>query len=193
MGTDFWGLGGIAQSPAETGQTQQVDPSYVIRETLRDPASGAYFPPQNASPTAQTAGGIGIQNVKRGFLNITTAYDPSVVGTDFQTTSTAYGVVSSELIGSLETSGRPLMVIVRGNAGIPTGYATISATINGDEITGGDGMTRVYPSNQATFFGMFVVTPSSGTQNLAMVWKTSTGGNVLMPRSCRPSLIAVEI
>lgn len=179
--------------PQDSDYSAPYDAKSAIRDSLRDGASTSNFPPQSASGTAQSASGIGIQNIKRGFLNITTAFDPSVVGVDFQTTSTAYGRVSPELAGSLETSGRPLMVIVRGNAGIPTGYATISATINGDEVTGGDGLTRVYPSNQETFFGMFVVTPRAGKQNLAMVWKTSTGGNVLMPRSCRPSLIAVEI
>ena len=192
MGTSFsWGF--PDEQTLQQNAGAPADASLVIREALRENATSSYFPPQNASPTAQNSGGLGIQNVKRGFLDLTIAYDPSVVGTDFQTTSTAYERVGTELAGSVVTSGRPLLLLVRGNAGISAGYATFSVLLNGTEVTGANGMARVFPSNQETFSGLFIVAPPAGTQNLAMVWKTSTGSTVLMPRSSRPSLIAVEI
>lgn len=184
--SNFWGF---QEKTPDKAFSAPYDTSTVIRESLRDESTTSNLPRQNASPIAQTSGGIGIQNIKRAFLNAV----PSPLGVDFQTTSTSYVRAGSELSGSVETSGRPLMLLVRGNAGISSGYATISVLLNGEEVTGGDGMSRVYPSNQETFFGMFVATPPVGTQSIAMIWKTSTGSNVLMPRSCRPSVTAVEI
>lgn len=191
MGTSFsWGF---PEEQAAQQNALPADSALLVREALRDNATSSYFPPQNASPTAQNSGGLGIQSVKRGFLDLTVPYDSTVVGTDFQTTSTSYVRIGAELSGAIVTSGRPLMLMVRGNAGISSGYATVSVLLNGTEVTGANGMTRIYPSNQDTFFGLFVVTPNAGTNNLAAVWKTSTGSTVLMPRSSRPSLIAVEI
>ncbi len=193
MGTSFsWGFPDEQALQQNTG-TPAADGTLMVRESLRENATGSFFPPQNASPTAQNAGGLGIQGVKRGFLDLTVPYDPTVVGTDYQTSSTSYARIGVELAGSIACSGRPLMLMVRGNAGIDTGYGTVSVLLNGTEVTGANGMARVFPSNQDTFFGMFVVTPDAGTNNVAAVWKTSTGGNLLMPRSSRPSLIAVEI
>jgi hypothetical protein len=188
--SNFWGF--QQQTPNEEFSAP-YDVSTVIRESLREGSTAANFPPQSASADAQSSAGLGIQNVKRAFVNLAVPYDPAVGGL-LTTTSTVYELIDDSLGGSITTSGRPLMVFLRGTAQVPSsGYVTLSVTIDGDEVTGGDGMSFVSPAFPKPFLGMFTLTPDPGTHIIRAVWKSATGSLVQMAKSSRPSLIAVEI
>jgi hypothetical protein len=186
MGTSFaWGFpedGGIQQNTAPT----PGDFEYQVRDALRASQNASTFPPQNASPTAQSDGGLGIQNVRRGFLDLRVAYDSTVVGIDFQTTSTSFTDVSTELTGTMISSGRPVMVVVRGaSTGDP---CTFTVRVDNREVTGiSSGITA-----SAKGDGIWFAQPSAGAHTYAMQWKVASG-TALMPRSYRPALTVVEI
>jgi hypothetical protein len=191
MGTSFsWGFPEDAVMQQNAGS---IDSDVVVREALRQSSSASSFPLLVASPTAQNATGLGIQNVKRGFLNLQVPFDSTVVGVDFQTNSTSFTDVNEELVGTMQTSGRPVALIVRcRESGSLTGSQTVSFSvrIGRNEVTGSEGILRLTPATSGT--GMWFATPSAGTTTFAMVWKVSAG-TAIMPRSWRPSLTVVEI
>ena len=191
MGTNFsWGL---PQQDGTTLSPTSPETEFVVREALRQGSTASSFPPQNASPDAQGSTGLGIQNVKRGFLNLQVPYDSSVVGVDFQTSSTSFADVNAELTGRMQNSGRPVALVLRcRESGSLTGsqVASFSVRIGSDEVTGSEGILRLTPSSSGT--GLWFAVPSAGTNSFAMVWKVS-GGTAIMPRSWRPSLTVVEI
>ncbi|MGA0133183.1 MAG: hypothetical protein ACO3ND_02375 [Opitutales bacterium] len=195
MGTSFtWGFpddGGVSIQPAPVSQPQSADT--IIRESLRQSVTGSFFPPLPAGAQAQRATGIGIQNIKRGFLNLQVPFDSSVVGIDFQTNSTSFVDVNQELGGTMETSGRPVALILRcRESGSLTGsqFVSFSVRIGNQEVTGSEGILRLAPATAGT--GMWFTIPPAGSTPFAMVWKVSAG-TALMPRSWRPSLTVVEI
>ncbi len=183
-----WGIA----PPQDSDYSAPYDAESAIRDSFRDGASTSNFPPQSASGTAQSAAGIGIQNIKRGFLNLVAAYDPSAP-TSFTTSSTSYVLIDDDLAGEVQTSGRPLMCFIRGIASIPTGHAQFSVMVDGREITDGDGLAFVVPSAPKAFLGMFTVDVPAGKHVVRGVYKSATGGLVTLPRSSRPAVIAVEI
>ncbi len=195
MSTQFsWGFGDqpVSAQPVP-GVMQPVDEA-AIRESLRQGTSGSFFPPLPATATAQRATGLGIQNVKRGFLNLQVPYDSTVVGVDFQTSSTSFADVNQELTGTLLTSGRPVSLTLRcRESGSLTGSQTVSFSvrIGNVEVTGSEGILRLGAGQSGTGT-WFVSEPPSGTTPFAMVWKVSAG-TAIMPRSWRPSLTVVEI
>lgn len=186
MGTNFsWGFPEEQQLVQSAG-TFTPDVSTQIQESLRLTQNASTFPPQNASPTAQNATGLGIQNVRRGFLDIRIPYDSTVVGIDFQTSSTTFTDVSSELMGTMVSSGRPVMIVVRGTS--TSAACTFTVRIDGDEVTGvSAGITT-----SAKGDGIWFATPSSGGHLYALQWKVASG-TAIMPRSYRPALTVVEI
>lgn len=189
MGTSFtWGFPDetMPASPEEVRADQQAGFESLIRESLRSSAASSYFPPQNADATAQNSGGLGIQNVKRGLLNLCIQYDSSVVGVDFQTSSTSFVDVSTQLTGQMASSGRPVMIIIRGTS---TGDAcTFTARVDTAEVTGvSAGIVTSARGN-----GIWVTTPEAGTHTYAMQWKVASG-TAVMPRSFRPALTVVEL
>lgn len=182
MGTAFsWGFPDEQTLQQNAGQ---MDPDVVVRDALRTSATTAFLTPQSASPTAQNAAGLGVQNVKRGFLDLRVAYNSSVVGVDFQTTSTSFVDVSSELTGQMVSSGRPVLIIVRAFAS----DSRISARVDSLEVTGGT--YGIAPGSVGG--GIWVVTPSAGNHTYALQWRL-TSGTALMTRESRPSLTVVEI
>ena len=191
MGTNFsWGF---PQQDGTTLSPTSPETEFVVREALRQGSTASSFPPQNASPDAQGSTGLGIQNVKRGFLNLQVPYDSSVVGVDFQTSSTSFADVNAELTGRMQNSGRPVALVLRcRESGSLTGsqVASFSVRIGSDEVTGSEGILRLTPSSSGT--ALWFAVPSAGTNSFAMVWKVS-GGTAIMPRSWRPSLTVVEI
>jgi hypothetical protein len=191
VGTNFsWGF----SEPSTTTQVQtSTETEFVVREALRQSSTASSFPPLTASASAQGSTGLGIQNIKRGFLNLQVPYDSSVVGVDFQTSSTSFADVSAELTGSMQLSGRPVAITVRcRESGSLTGsqVASFSVRIGNAEVTGSEGILRLAPSSSGT--ATWFATPDAGTSTFAMVWKVS-GGTAIMPRSWRPSLTVVEI
>lgn len=186
MGTSFaWGFPedvGIQQNAAPNPQ----DFEQQIREALRVTQNASTFPPQNASPTAQGGGGLGIQSVKRGFLDLRVAYDSTVMGIDYQTTSASFVDVGSELTGTMISSGRPVMIVVRGTS--TDAVCTFTARVDNREVTQiASGITT-----SAKGDGIWFTQPAAGTHTYAMQWKVASG-NALMPRSYRPALTVVEI
>ena len=194
MGTAFsWGFPD-EQVDALAQNAGSIMADTMIRESLRQSATASSFPPLPASSRAQNATGIGIQNIKRGLLNLQVPFDSSVVGVDFQTSSTSFTDVNQELGGILQTSGRPVALILRcRESGSLTGSQTVSFSVRmgGDEVTGSEGILRLTPATSGT--GMWVVPdPPVGSTPFAMVWRVSAG-TAIMPRSWRPSLTVVEI
>ena len=187
MGTNSfsWGFPEEQQLVQNSGSFTP-DVSTQIRESLRLTQNASTFPPQNASPTAQNATGLGIQNVRRGFLDLRIQYDSTVMGTDFQTSSTSFTDVSAELMGNMVSSGRPVMIVVRGTStGDP---CTFTVRIDNEEATGiSSGITT-----SAKGDGVWIATPSAGGHVYALQWKVASG-TAIMPRSYRPALTVVEI
>lgn len=186
MGTNSFSWGFPEEQQYQGAGTIAPDISTQIQESLRLTQNASTFPPQNASPTAQNATGLGIQNVRRGFLDLRIQYDSSVVGVDFQTSSTTFTDVSSELMGTMVSAGRPVMLVVRGTStGDP---CTFTVRIDGDEVTGvSAGITT-----SAKGDGVWFATPSAGGHLYALQWKVASG-TAIMPRSYRPALTVVEI
>lgn len=182
MSTFDWGFGVQQES---LGESIPQDIGTALQQELRKSQTTAFLIPQSASPTAQNDTGLGIQNVRRGFLDLRIPYNSSVVGIDFQTSSSTFVDVSSELAGRMASSGRPVMIILRANA---DSAARVTVRIDGDEVTGVTG--GVMPGAQG--LGIWVAQPSAGTHTYAMQWK-STSGTVLMTRESRPALTVVEI
>jgi len=184
MSTSFsWGF------PEHQGLQQGgvgVDPDVVVREALRANSTTTSLPPQSASPTAQNAAGLGIQNVRRGFLDLRVRYDSTVVGIDFQTSSTSFSDVSTELTGQMVSSGRPVLVFLRGTStGDP---CTFTLRIDSREVTGiASGV-----GSSATGGGIWIATPTAGNHTYAMQWKVASG-TAILPRSYRPALTVVEL
>lgn len=195
MSTQFsWGFPSDATAVDVTAPL----PDSVIRDALRVGANASSFPPMEASPNAQGASGLGIQNVKRGYLNLVTAWDPSAVGVDFQTSSKSFVDVSTELTGSLLTSGRPVMIMIRcGENGSLGASDTVyfSARIDGVEVTRSLGLVYKKAGPLPMTTGVWFAQPSAGTHTYAMVWKVDplATTTALMTRSSRPFLTVVEL
>ena len=173
-------------------------PEAMIREALRVGVNASTFPPMEASPTGQGSSGLGIQNVKRGYLNLVVPFDSSVVGVDFQTSSKSFVDVSAELTGSLLTSGRPVMIMIRcGENGSLGASDTVyfSVRIDGAEITGSLGLVYKKAGPVPMTTGVWFAQPSAGTHTYSMVWKVDALATTtpLMSRSSRPFLTVVEL
>jgi hypothetical protein len=179
MSTFDWGF----DASQAGGQMIPQDVGFVLQEELRKSQTTAFLTPQNASATAQNATGLGIQNIKRGYLNLVIPYDSSVVGIDFQTSSTSFVDVSTELRGSVATSGRPVAIFLRAFAG----SALVTVAIDGREVTGVQGVMT-----GAMGQGHWFAQPSAGSHTYAMQWKVNSGTQ-LMTRESRPSLTVVEL
>lgn len=182
MSTFDWGFGVQQES---LGESIPQDIGTTLQQELRKSQTTAFLIPQSASPTAQNDTGLGIQNVRRGFLDLKIPYNSSVVGIDFQTSSSTFVDVSSELAGRMASSGRPVMIFIRANT---DAVARITARIDGEEVTGVTG--GVMTGTQA--HGFWVATPSAGTHTYAMQWKV-TSGTAILTRASRPALTVVEI
>ena len=182
MGTAFsWGF---PEEQALQQNAGSVDPDVIVRDALRSSATTAFLTPQSASPTAQNSAGLGVQNIKRGFLDLRVPYDSTVVGVDFQTTSTSFVDVGDELTGQMVSSGRPVLVIIRAFAS----DSRITARIDSLEVTGGTyGIT---PGSVG--YGIWVANPTAGSHTYAMQWRL-TSGTALMTRESRPALTVVEL
>lgn len=168
------------------GDVVPQDVTVVLQDELRKAQTTSFLTPQSASPTAQNATGLGIQNVKRGFLSLVIPFDGSIMGIDFQTSSTSFVDVSSELTGSLTTAGRPVMIIVRGTStGDP---CTFSVSIDKKEVT----KVSAGITTSAKGDGIWFAQPAAGDHTYAMQWKVASG-TAIMPRSYRPALTVVEI
>ena len=188
MGTSFsWGFPDEAALQQNAG-AMAADSEAQIREALRITPNASTFPPHNASATAQGGGGLGIQNVKRGFLDLRIAFDSTVMGIDFQTSSATFTDVSSELTGTMISAGRPVMIIIRGTS--TADVCNFTARIDNREVTGvTEGITT-----SAKGDGIWFATPAAGTHTYAMQWKVKNSSfTALMPREYRPALTVVEI
>lgn len=106
------------------GEVMPEDIGTVIQDELRKSQTSAFFSPQSASPTAQTATGLGIQNVKRGFSAATTiipgkTYSPVVL------TNTWTEVYPDVMTKTVACSGRPVMFLFRGRFLYPSSGVTV--------------------------------------------------------------------
>lgn len=174
-----WGL-------PDVGEVAPSDIGAAIQSELRNSQVTAFVTPQSADKDAQTSTGLGIQNIKRAFLNLVIPYDPSVAGIDFQTSATSFEDVSQELSGSVVTSGRPVAIYLRGSS---TGdAATFTVRIDKEEATGIS--YGVMTSAMGT--GVWFAQPDAGRHTFAMQWKVASG-TAVMPRSHRPYITVVEI
>lgn len=182
MSTFDWGFGGTQS----VGEVIPQDISYTLQDELRKSQTTSFLTPQSASPNAQTATGLGIQNVKRGYLNLVIQYDSSVVGVDFQTSSTSFEDVNARLRGEMASSGRPVAIFVRGTS---TGdAATFTVAIDNREVTGvSAGITTSGKGD-----GIWFAQPAPGTHTYSLQWKVASG-TAIMPRSYRPYLTVVEL
>ena len=175
MSTFDWGF----DASQAGGQMIPQDVSFVLQEELRKSQTTAFLTPQNAT-------GLGIQNIKRGYLNLVVPYDSSVVGVDFQTSSTSFVDVSTELRGAVATSGRPVAIFLRGSStGDP---ATFTVSIDNRESTGSPSGVMT----SAALNGVWFTQPTAGSHTYSVQWKVASG-TAVMPRSFRPFLTVVEL
>ena len=116
----------------EHGHHMLDDTESRVRALLADPSSTAGFPLQVAGPTAQRqGGGIGIENIRWGLLNLTTSGRTS----EYTLTNTTFAELDVVLLrGTLVVTGRRrLKVTLSGTVGNDTanGFTFLGVFLDG--------------------------------------------------------------
>lgn len=93
----------------------------AVQDALRQSQNVAYATVQQASPTAQNASGLGIQNLKCGFSAASTAA-PGSVYVQVPITYTWTEVYPDVMTKTVSCSGRPVLVFLRGQFGYQNPY-----------------------------------------------------------------------
>ena len=180
--------------PDPTFETRVED---VVRRMVRAELA-RLVGPANADQNAQQAGGgLGIQNIRRGvmFLTSDTTSDTTVAPGSLDVWTSVLG----NLAGTMYLSGRPLLILVSSvlNAGVSTDIK-ISATLRGVEVTGRHhGMALSEDTTFNSRSGFYVVTaPDSGPADLELVASCVGSNNSIVGtgNTYNPTvLLAVEL
>lgn len=157
---------------------------------LSDPGNLAqWLPAGRAAVDAQSAGGLGIQNVNRGFLNL-------VGGSSDYVISGAGEVDGTNLAGSVMCTGRPVLVLATFtftlNAG--TTIFVVDFLMDGVSLTGTpNGVAYWATAGSATMPAFYVATPQAGPHRFSLWANTGGGTTTITSTSTKPRMIVVEL